>query len=115
MGILAGKSCMQFAALEQDALTQAGLMGAVGRGAKAAGGHVVGIIPEFMKARELAFTDADELDVLQAGQPDPQGSAAVIAARSVRDSTTRSNGVNASQDSLQPLASSSLRRMVGPW
>jgi len=38
-----------------------GLMGAVARGTKAAGGHVVGVIPEFMKARELAFDAADEL------------------------------------------------------
>lgn len=38
-----------------------GLMGAVARGTKAAGGHVVGVIPEFMKARELAFAEADEL------------------------------------------------------
>jgi uncharacterized protein (TIGR00730 family) len=38
-----------------------GLMGAVARGTKSAGGYVVGIIPEFMKARELAFTEADEL------------------------------------------------------
>lgn len=38
-----------------------GLMGAVARGTKAAGGRVVGVIPEFMKARELAFDAADEL------------------------------------------------------
>ena len=38
-----------------------GLMGAVARAAKQAGGHVVGVIPEFMKARELAFDAADEL------------------------------------------------------
>jgi uncharacterized protein (TIGR00730 family) len=38
-----------------------GLMGAVARGTKAAGGKVVGVIPEFMKARELAFDEADEL------------------------------------------------------
>jgi uncharacterized protein (TIGR00730 family) len=38
-----------------------GLMGAVARGTKAAGGRVVGVIPEFMKARELAFDQADEL------------------------------------------------------
>ncbi len=38
-----------------------GLMGTVGRAVKQAGGHVVGVIPEFMKARELAFTEADEL------------------------------------------------------
>ncbi len=33
----------------------------VARGTKAAGGRVVGVIPEFMKARELAFDEADEL------------------------------------------------------
>lgn len=38
-----------------------GLMGAVARGAKQAGGTVVGVIPEFMKAKELAFDEADEL------------------------------------------------------
>jgi uncharacterized protein (TIGR00730 family) len=38
-----------------------GLMGAVARAAKAAGGRVVGVIPEFMKARELAYNEADEL------------------------------------------------------
>lgn len=38
-----------------------GLMGSVAQGVKAAGGHVVGIIPEFMVARELAFHAADEL------------------------------------------------------
>ena len=36
-------------------------MGAVARGTKAAGGRVVGVIPEFMKLRELAFDEADEL------------------------------------------------------
>lgn len=39
----------------------AGLMGSVARGVKAAGGQVVGVIPEFMKVRELAFEQADEL------------------------------------------------------
>jgi hypothetical protein len=38
-----------------------GMMGAVARATKAAGGHVVGVIPEFMKARELAYDEADEL------------------------------------------------------
>lgn len=38
-----------------------GLMGAVARGTKRGGGRVVGVIPEFMKVRELAFTEADEL------------------------------------------------------
>lgn len=38
-----------------------GLMGAVARGTKDGGGRVIGVIPEFMKARELEFTDADEL------------------------------------------------------
>jgi len=40
---------------------KAGLMGAVARGTKAGGGRVVGVIPEFMKARELAYAEADEL------------------------------------------------------
>jgi uncharacterized protein (TIGR00730 family) len=38
-----------------------GLMGAVARAVKESGGHVVGVIPEFMKERELAFDEADEL------------------------------------------------------
>src|SRR5882672_12756745 len=38
-----------------------GLMGAVARAVKESGGRVVGVIPEFMKARELAFDAADEL------------------------------------------------------
>jgi len=38
-----------------------GLMGAVARGVKGGGGRVVGVIPDFMKARELEFTEADEL------------------------------------------------------
>ena len=38
-----------------------GLMGAMARAVKQSGGRVVGVIPEFMKARELAFDEADEL------------------------------------------------------
>ena len=38
-----------------------GLMGAVARVVKERGGRVVGVIPEFMKVRELAFDEADEL------------------------------------------------------
>jgi hypothetical protein len=38
-----------------------GLMGAVARAVKEKGGRVVGVIPEFMKVRELAFDEADEL------------------------------------------------------
>jgi uncharacterized protein (TIGR00730 family) len=38
-----------------------GLMGAVARAVKKGGGRVVGVIPEFMKVRELAFDEADEL------------------------------------------------------
>jgi uncharacterized protein (TIGR00730 family) len=38
-----------------------GLMGAVARGVKEKGGRVVGVIPDFMKVRELAFDQADEL------------------------------------------------------
>jgi uncharacterized protein (TIGR00730 family) len=38
-----------------------GMMGAVARAVKQSGGRVVGVIPEFMKARELAYDDADEL------------------------------------------------------
>ena len=37
------------------------MMGAIARAVKQNGGHVVGVIPEFMKARELAYHDADEL------------------------------------------------------
>ena len=38
-----------------------GLMGTVARAVKTEGGRVVGVIPEFMKARELAYDEADEL------------------------------------------------------
>ncbi len=38
-----------------------GLMGAVARATKQAGGRVIGVIPEFMKLKELAYTEADEL------------------------------------------------------
>jgi cytokinin riboside 5'-monophosphate phosphoribohydrolase len=38
-----------------------GIMGAIARAVKQNGGRVVGIIPEFMKARELAYNEADEL------------------------------------------------------
>jgi hypothetical protein len=38
-----------------------GLMGAVARAVKESGGKVVGVIPEFMKVRELAYDAADEL------------------------------------------------------
>ncbi len=52
-------------ALRQWALVygggRTGLMGAVARGVKVNGGRVIGVIPEFMKALELEFTDADEL------------------------------------------------------
>jgi cytokinin riboside 5'-monophosphate phosphoribohydrolase len=39
----------------------AGMMGSVAKSVKAAGGHVVGVIPEFMIERELAYREADEL------------------------------------------------------
>lgn len=38
-----------------------GAMGAVARAVKQNGGRVIGVIPEFMKVRELAYADADEL------------------------------------------------------
>jgi len=38
-----------------------GLMGAVARAVKESGGRVVGVIPEFMKVKELAYDEADEL------------------------------------------------------
>ncbi len=38
-----------------------GTMGALARAVKEAGGRVVGVIPEFMKVRELAYDEADEL------------------------------------------------------
>ncbi len=38
-----------------------GMMGAVARAVKQTGGRVVGVIPEFMKAKELAYAEADEL------------------------------------------------------
>jgi len=38
-----------------------GLMGAVARAVKSDGGRVIGVIPKFMKAKELAYDGADEL------------------------------------------------------
>ncbi len=38
-----------------------GLMGTVARTVKSGGGRVIGVIPEFMKLKELAFDEADEL------------------------------------------------------
>jgi uncharacterized protein (TIGR00730 family) len=38
-----------------------GMMGSLAQSVKDAGGHVVGVIPEFMKERELAYHQADEL------------------------------------------------------
>jgi uncharacterized protein (TIGR00730 family) len=42
-----------------------GVMGVLGRTVRKEGGHVVGIIPEFMKTRELALDDANELITVQ--------------------------------------------------
>lgn len=44
---------------------RSGLMGEVAQAVKASGGIVVGVIPEFMKERELAYHDADELVVVE--------------------------------------------------
>jgi hypothetical protein len=41
-----------------------GLMGAIARAVLDEGGHVTGIIPEFLKARELMIADAQELVVV---------------------------------------------------
>ncbi len=38
-----------------------GLMGSVARAVKAGGGPVIGVIPDFMKAKELAYDEADEM------------------------------------------------------
>ena len=38
-----------------------GLMGAVAKTVKKSGGRVVGVIPEFMKLKEIAYDEADEL------------------------------------------------------
>ena len=38
-----------------------GLMGAVAKAVKTSGGRVVGVIPEFMKVKELAYEQADEM------------------------------------------------------
>ena len=40
-----------------------GLMGTVARAVHDHGGHIVGVIPEFLKAQERMFTDADEIIV----------------------------------------------------
>jgi len=41
-----------------------GMMGSLARAVKLAGGHVVGVIPEFMKKRELAYHESDELIIV---------------------------------------------------
>lgn len=38
-----------------------GMMGCVARAVKQGGGKVIGVIPEFMKVKELAYDEADEL------------------------------------------------------
>jgi len=38
-----------------------GLMGALAKGVHAGGGHVVGVIPRGLRAREIAYEAADEL------------------------------------------------------
>jgi uncharacterized protein (TIGR00730 family) len=38
-----------------------GLMGAVAKAVKTSGGRVIGVIPEFMKLKELAYEQADEM------------------------------------------------------
>ena len=43
----------------------AGLMGVVARAVKTSGGRVVGVIPDFMTERELAYLEADELIVVK--------------------------------------------------
>ncbi len=44
---------------------KAGVMGSVALSAKIAGAKVVGVIPDFMVARELAYLEADELIVVK--------------------------------------------------
>lgn len=43
---------------------KSGVMGSVALAAKQNGAHVVGVIPDFMVARELAFHEADELIIV---------------------------------------------------
>lgn len=42
-----------------------GLMGATARSVSRHGGRIVGVIPDFMRAKELAFEEADELVITQ--------------------------------------------------
>jgi uncharacterized protein (TIGR00730 family) len=44
---------------------QAGVMGSVAKATKAAGGRVIGVIPDFMVERELAYRESDELIVTE--------------------------------------------------
>lgn len=44
--------------------SKTGLMGAVARGAKESGGHIVGVLPEFIRRWEVAFDAADEMLVV---------------------------------------------------
>lgn len=55
-----------------------GLMGALARSVHSNGGRVVGIIPDFLKDKELAYEDADELIVTK----DMRERKAIMEARS---------------------------------
>lgn len=44
--------------------SKTGLMGAVARGTKEAGGRVVGVLPEFIRKWEVAYKEADEMMVV---------------------------------------------------
>jgi uncharacterized protein (TIGR00730 family) len=44
--------------------SKTGLMGAVARGAKEAGGRVVGVLPEFIRDWEVAYDRADEMMIV---------------------------------------------------
>ncbi len=45
--------------------TSVGLMGAVARATQKHGGHVIGVLPGFMRPRGIAYTSADELIITQ--------------------------------------------------
>jgi len=86
-----------------------GLMGALARGVKAEGGHVVGVIPEFMKARELEFREADELVTVETMAERKQ----VMLARA-RGFLALPGGIGTLEEIAEALALRSLAKISGP-
>ena len=57
-----------------------GLMGAVAKSVHRHGGKVVGVIPSFLRKKEIAYEAADELIVTNSASPNPTSAPANAAA-----------------------------------